>query len=286
MARSLFIKNLMLGNQKVSGASTANYLTVMGNLIVGATNVLTELSAKATTANLNFKTDKSTTNNLAVAWSSGSASADHYLKTGTESLIVSTPNNTAAMETTETSLGLANEGKTQFYKDVSISAACIPNSIQCVDTATIGGALIVSGARLNVSQAIQNNQLNGYTSLYLQTTSGTPATPENIQILSGGNTGLNICTQTAHPTKLRTYTDEAGALTSMPILANATRDVEILAPLKIKSSQTTIDNGVLIGDEMPAEAVGLFVANNSIIPGNLTVGGNSNVVGNVNFAHP
>ena len=104
--------------------------------------------------------------------------------------------------------------------------------------------MIISGSQLNVTSTIKNNPLNAYTSLYLNNTSGTPATSDNIQIFSGGNTGLNICTQTPHPIKLRAYIDEVGAPTSMQILANATRDVEILAPLNIKSSVKIIDNGV------------------------------------------
>ncbi len=74
---------------------------------------------------MNLKTDKSTTDNSAVAWFSGSASAYHYLKTGTESLIISTPNNINAMEIAGTATGLANEGKISFYKDVNINASLI-----------------------------------------------------------------------------------------------------------------------------------------------------------------
>ncbi len=84
------------------GDFTCNGGVTCSSLTVGTQNSKTELS---------LKTDRSTTDNSAVAWSSGSASAYHYLKTGTESLIVSTPNNTNAMEIAGTSIGLANEGK-------------------------------------------------------------------------------------------------------------------------------------------------------------------------------
>ena len=45
------------------------------------------------------------------------------------------------------------------------------------------------------------------------------------------------------------------------------------------SSQTSIDNGVLIGAAMPAAANGLYVSNNGIIGGNLSVIGNLTVTG-------
>jgi hypothetical protein len=65
----------------------------------------------------------------------------------------------------------------------------------------------------------------------------------------------------------------------MRILGTGTRDVEILAPLKIKCLQTTIENGVLIGGSQPVESNGLFVSNNAIINRNLTVNGNLTVDG-------
>ncbi len=67
------------------------------------------------------------------------------------------------MEIQGTSTDLANEGKIQFYKD-----------------ANIGASLTVSEALANVTQTIQNNQLNGYSNLYLKNTSGNPALAENM----------------------------------------------------------------------------------------------------------
>jgi hypothetical protein len=67
----------------------------------------------------------------------------------------------------------------------------------------------------------------------------------------------------------------------MQILGTGTRDVEILAPLKIKCLQTTIENGVLIGGSQPVESNGLFVSNNAIININLTVNGNLTVSGGI-----
>jgi len=133
-----------------------------------------------------------------------------------------------------------NARNINFRGNAVIDGVCAPSSIECTNSATIGGSIMVAGSQLNVTSTIKNNQLNAYTSLYLNNTSGSPATAENIQIFSGGNAGLNICTQSAHPIKLRTYIDEVGAPTSMQILANATRDVEILAPLNIKSFSTPL----------------------------------------------
>ena len=48
-----FVKHTeVLGNQKVSGTSTASDLTVTGNLLIGTTNVLTTLKVKANTSAL------------------------------------------------------------------------------------------------------------------------------------------------------------------------------------------------------------------------------------------
>jgi hypothetical protein len=65
----------------------------------------------------------------------------------------------------------------------------------------------------------------------------------------------------------------------MQILGTGTRDVEITAPLKIKCLQTTIEQAVVIGEAAPVEAVGLYVSNNAVINGGLTVVGNLTVNG-------
>ena len=114
-----------------------------------------------------------------------------------------------------------------------VDGICAPNSIQCTNDATIGGAINVSGTTASVS--IQNTQPNSYVHLALNTTSGSPAIADSANILCGGGAGLNICTNSAHPIVLRTGVDEPGAPTSMQILATGTRDVEIIAPLKVKS---------------------------------------------------
>jgi hypothetical protein len=149
--------------------------------------------------------------------------------------------------------------------------------------------IIRRGAAVNVTQSIENTQLNGFTSLYFSTISGSSAN-EKAQLFCGQASGLNVCTNTAHPIAFRTYIDQPGSTTltntSMQILGTGTRDVEILAPLKIKCLQTTIENGVIIGGSQPVESNGLFVSNNAIINRNLTVNGNLTVEGTTSFANP
>jgi hypothetical protein len=119
-------------------------------------------------------------------------------------------------------------------------------TVTCESDTTIGGALTVSGARLNVASNITNSQLNGFSSLYFNNTSGASVS-EVGQIFCGQSAGLNLLTTTSHPIKFTTYNGEvAGVPASMQILGSGTRAVEILAPLNIKSSQTTIDKNVTI----------------------------------------
>ena len=92
-----------------------------------------------------------------------------------------------------------------------------------------------------------NSGLNGYSSLYLTTTGQT--TNETGQMFVGQQTGLVMMTRTAHALRFKTYSDEPLVTVpySMQILGTGTRDVEILAPLKIKSASTVIDNGLTVG---------------------------------------
>ena len=100
-----------------TGTVTAAALTVSGNLLIGTTNVLTELGTKSTTANLNLKTDLTTTNNSAVAWSEGLAGAGyHYLNTETDALVVRTNSGAISANFLGDAGGAAYDGKTIFYK--------------------------------------------------------------------------------------------------------------------------------------------------------------------------
>jgi hypothetical protein len=120
-------------------------------------------------------------------------------------------------------------------------------------SATIAGPVLVSKASDHLTQTILNTQLSGYTSLYLESKSGASAR-EIGQIFCGGAEGLNLRTNTAHPIRFTTYNDAGTQLIpitpSMQILANATRDVEILAPLKVKGPTTTIDNNLTVSGNL------------------------------------
>jgi hypothetical protein len=72
----------------------------------------------------------------------------------------------------------------------------------------------------------------------------------------------------------------------MQILANAARDVEINAPLKIKSSLTTITNNVIVGVATSLTETALTVMAGGRIEGDLTVVGSLTVNGLVSFANP
>ena len=85
--------------------------------------------------------------------------------------------------------------------------------------------------------------------MYLQTANQTaPSTDETAQIFVGQDVGMFLHTRSNHPISFQTYSDEplATVTPSMKILAN--RDVEIYAPLKIKSTTATvIDNDLAVG---------------------------------------
>jgi hypothetical protein len=151
--------------------------------------------------------------------------------------------------------GVADTGYAMFYKNI-----------------------IRRGATLNVTQSIENTQLNGFSSLYLSSISGS-SVDEKAQLFCGQSSGLNVCTNSAHPLSFRTYIDQPGSTTSMQILGTGTRDVEILAPFKIKSLLTTIEQAVTIGGSAPVEATGLYVSNNAVVNRNLTVVGNLALTG-------
>ena len=137
-----------------------------------------------------------------------------------------------------------NSKNVNFNNNVVIDGICAPASLLCTNDATIGGAINVSGTAASVS--IQSTQPNNYVHLALNTTSGSPAIAESAKICCGGDAGLNICTTSAHLIVLRTAVDEPGAPTSMQILATGTRDVEIIAPLKVKSFLSTFENGMSV----------------------------------------
>ena len=73
----------------------------------------------------------------------------------------------------------------------------------------------------------------------------------------------------------------------MQILANSTRDVQILAPLKVLSTTTTnFAHNISVGSLTDPAEIALQVGASANISNNLTVGGNLTVTGSANFANP
>ena len=126
----------------------------------------------------------------------------------------------------------------------------------CTNTATFNGpatfnsSSTVVGTGDNVTHSIKNNTLGQFTSLYLNNISGSGSgIYETGQIHCGNGAGLSLVTNTAHPIKFTAYNQQPNVTvpTSIQILANSTRDVEILTPLKVKGSSTIFDNGITVG---------------------------------------
>lgn len=147
-----------------------------------------------------------------------------------------------------------------------------------------GDALII-GASTNHAHSITNTQLGGASSVFLEAKSGANAS-EKGQISCGGGGGLRIRTNTEHPIKFTTYnyapdSEFVAIQPSMQILANTERDVEILAPLKVKGRTTIIGNTLTVGVLADLEDEEFHVMASSQIDGNLVVDGNINCGGNL-----
>ena len=119
-------------------------------------NILNELSNKSSNTSISLT-------NSAVAWSSGfSANSNHILYTGTEALQIRTPTALELAMTIQGSAGgITNEGKTTFYKQVTIPQLELQGDLNITKSATNG---------LNVATTVTNTGLNGFSSLYLKTT--------------------------------------------------------------------------------------------------------------------
>ena len=121
---------------------------------------------------------------------------------------------------------------------------------------------------------------------------------------SGQAAGLNLTTNTAHPIKFTTYTNEfIGVPASMQILGTGTRDVEISAPLTVSGTSTftgqvILNNTLMLTNMKPAGSGGLNILkldgtpaakihatgtaqfySNVLADGNLTVAGDLTVSG-------
>ena len=244
------------GNFSCNGGETCSGLTVNGALLVGTTNVATALGEKATITNLDLKAPKanpafSGTATAAALTVSGlfkvtgnSATIDNYLTVG-----VGVP---------ATEYAFWNLGKSLLTGNLQVDA-----NTTCNGNLTVG---------------------NGITCPSL--TVGT--TTEVSQIHCGPTIGLNLQTKTAHPIRFSTYTNAAtqfsSVLPSMQILANSTRDVEILSPLRCTSALSTFERAVNIGTSSLLTENALLVDASARIEGALRVIGNANVDGSLTVA--
>ena len=108
------------------------------------TDALKPVSA-ATTMQLNLRTDKTTTDNSAVAWSAGLTSdAYHYITTGTDSLI-KTATNTVSANFFGDNAGTL-KGKALFYKDVEVMGSLINNGTNLLTSLNSKNAILTGAA--------------------------------------------------------------------------------------------------------------------------------------------
>ena len=304
------------GNFSCNGGVACSGLTVSGALLVGTTNVATALGEKATITDLDLKAPKASPAFTGTATAANLTVNGPFRVIGNSTIIDNALTVGVGVPSTENALSILGNslltGNLQVNANITCNGAltvastnvltalgekattanldlkapkaspAFTGALTCAGTATLGGALTVSGSRDDVASNITNSQLNGFSSLYFNNTSGASAS-EVGQIYCGQTVGLNLTTNTAHPIRFTTYSNAStqfiSILPSMEILGTGNRDVEISAPLKIKCLLTTIEQAVVIGGAAPIEATGLYVSNNAVINRNLTVVGNLTVSG-------
>ncbi len=155
---------------------------------------------------------------------------------------------TTEMQTQGNSANLNVYGAANVLGNVTIGTptanrfSTVNGTFSTTDTITSGGNVTVLGNRADVIAHIKNSQLNGFSSLILDTTSGVG------QLWSGQNDGLNIVTNTAHPIRFNANRWAAGNLVSLEIQGTGTRNVVINSPLIYKpyaSLLVTTTSGVV-----------------------------------------
>jgi hypothetical protein len=121
----------------------------------------------------------------------------------------------------------------------------------------------------NVALTVSNTSTDGqgFSSIYMQ------AKNESAQLFVGQLSGLHIMTHTPQSIKFKTNNNDGSPGNAMEILGTGTKDVIINTPLVVKSQITTFQKGIEVGTTHGSGANGLYVANNAVINGNLTVNG-------------
>ena len=302
-------------------------LTVKDSLFVDAIDIITTLNNKVNTTALSSYANLTTTTlqtflgeikapiitlgttnllNTAASWTSGASNATHTLNVGPNWLSVNTTNR-VAFEVMGAINGVADEGQTQFFYNVTVPKL----TVQTEGLNSMGDLTISRSAPTgngNVKTSIINSGQDGFSSLYLNTTNQT--INETGQLFVGQQSGLTLMTRTNHSIQFKAYSDQPATTvpTSMKILANETRDVEIYTRLLIKGSDTIVDNNIVVnGDIMcssikPQGSGGLILkkldgsnafkvsangitqfTENIIAAKNITIGGDLTVTGNTTF---
>jgi hypothetical protein len=277
-------------NSSLTGTANAANLTVSGDLLVGTTNVLTTLNKKVEYLNTPLLLDiieVDTIRNRSNVYSTPHVTFDCSIAvvgnvniTGSAILMVDGLDVISALngKATTTALNSKANSADVFLKTQDINSS---GNLSVSRSAPTGSGNVVISAT--------NSGNEGFTSLYLQTTNQTlPITNETAQIFVGQNGGMFLHTKSSHPISFQTYSDQplTTVTPSMKILGSGTRDVEILAPLIVKSQVTKFEKGIEVGTTHGSGAFGLYVANNAIINRNLTVNGDLTVSGDASFANP
>ena len=251
-------------------------LTIKDDLFIGTSNILTTFANLTTTTLQTFLGEikapiitLGTTNllNTACSWTSGASNATHTINTGPNWLSFNTPNK-VAFEVMGQVNGVLDEGNVQFFYKTILEELVV----QTGGISTSGNLTVSRNAPTgngNVSLSVNNTSTDGlgFSSIYIQ------AKNEIAQLFVGQQTGLNIITHTANSIKFKTYNNDGSSGNAIEISGSGTKDVIIYTPLIVKSQVTTFEKGIEVGTTHGSGANGLYVANNAVINGNLTVNG-------------
>ena len=249
-------------------------LTVKDSLFVDTTDIIGTLNNKVNATSLSSYANLTSTTlqtflgeikapiitlgttslaNTAAGWTSGAPNASHTINVGPMWLSVMTPNNRTAFEVMGSANGLTQEAQTQFFYKVTVPELLVQGGLNTSGNISVSRS---DPTGQNVVISAKNTGLNGFSSLYLETANQT--INETGQLFVGQQSGLVMMTRTNHPLQFKAYSDQplTTVPTSMKILSNTTRDVEIYTPLKIKSTTATvIDNGLVVNGVLKVDEI-------------------------------
>ncbi len=117
---------------------------------------------------------------------------------------------------------------------------------------------------MNYASNTTNEQVNGFSSLYFNSTISIAVPTQTGQIWCGQNNGLNIGTSIAYPIRFSANRFATGVVNSIEILGTGTRDVEISEPLLVKGASATFNSGVKIRGALVVGTTNVINATDSI----------------------